>query len=158
MHITVINRQRKQRLQLPAIQRLTEFLLNKSGKRAGLEWDEVSVVLVNDKESRTLNLAHLGHDYPTDVISFNFDPMPGETCSALSGELIINVECAYRLGATYKGPQHELALYLAHGCDHLAGAEDDTPPRRQQMRRRELHWLKEAESHGLIPDSRQPKG
>jgi probable rRNA maturation factor len=151
MNITIINRQKQQRLPLPAIRRLTGFLLTKSGKRAKLEWDEISVVLVNDRESRVLNLAHLGHDYPTDVISFNFDPLPGETGPALSGELIINVECAYRIGHTYKGPQHELALYLAHGCDHLAGAEDDTPPRRQQMRRRELRWLKEAEQLGLIP-------
>ena len=39
------------------------------------------------------------------------------------------------------GPARELALYLAHGLDHLAGADDDVPARRRAMRRRETAWL-----------------
>lgn len=149
MNITVINRQKKQKVRSPAIRALAEFFLKKSGKRAGMEWGEVSVVLVNDKESQSINQAHLGHDDVTDVISFNFEPMPGESATEENGEIIINVECACRSGKTFKGPDYEVALYLAHGCDHLSGADDNTPPRRQQMRRRELRWLKDAKLQGL---------
>jgi ssRNA-specific RNase YbeY (16S rRNA maturation enzyme) len=35
----------------------------------------------------------------------------------------------------------ELALYIAHGFDHLSGADDDTPARRAAMRRTEMRWL-----------------
>jgi ssRNA-specific RNase YbeY (16S rRNA maturation enzyme) len=45
-----------------------------------------------------------------------------------------------------EGPQHdgadaELALYIAHGFDHLSGADDNTPARRAAMRRTEMRWL-----------------
>jgi len=147
--VTVTDWQKRRKTNKPAIQKLMEFFLRKSGQRAGIEWGEVSVVLVGDKQSRAVNRAHLGHDYATDVISFNFDPVPGEPENEVSGEIVINVELAFRLGPDYKGPDHELALYLAHGCDHLAGADDNTPARRRQMRRRELGWIKEAKKHGF---------
>lgn len=149
---TVTDWQKRRKTNKPAIQKLVEFFLRKSGQRAGIEWGEVSVVLVGDKQSRAVNRAHLGHDYATDVISFNFDPVPGEPENEVSGEIVINVELACRLGPTYKGSTHELALYLAHGCDHLSGADDNTPERRRQMRRRELRWLKNAKKHGFWGD------
>lgn len=145
MHISVINRQKKKNISLPTIRRLTAILLEKAGKRAGIEWGEVSVVLVDDRGSRVINRSHLGHDYATDVISFNFAPVPGETGSGACGEIIVNAEQACRLGARYGGADHELALYIAHGCDHLAGGEDRTPAERQRMRRRELRWLRKME-------------
>ncbi len=114
-----------------------------------MAWGEVSVVLVDDRQSQEVNRNHLGHDYATDVISFNFEPMPGDSESEMNGEVVINVELACRLGPAYKGADRELALYLAHGCDHLSGADDDTPKHRQQMRRRELRWLKDAKHDGL---------
>jgi len=48
------------------------------------------------------------------------------------------------------GPDRELALYLAHGCDHLAGADDATPRQRAAMRRRELRWLRAAAHADLL--------
>jgi probable rRNA maturation factor len=149
----VIDRQNRMKLNRLALRKLAEFFLVKAGKRRGIKWGEVSVVLVSDQESRKVNQAHLGHDYATDVISFNFEPMPGESKNEVSGEIVINVELACRLGPTFKGPDQELALYLAHGCDHLSGADDNTPKRRQQMRRRELRWLKDAKAYGLWPPS-----
>lgn len=147
MHISVINRQAKKNISLPTIRRLTKFFLEKSGKRAGIQWGEVSVVLVDDRESQEVNCSHLGHDYATDVISFNLAPIPGEKASGAFGEIIVNVEQACRLGPRYSGADHELALYIAHGCDHLAGENDRTPAERQRMRRRELRWLREAKKH-----------
>ena len=41
---------------------------------------------------------------------------------------------------------HELALYIAHGLDHLSGADDATYEGYRTMRRRELRWLSD------IPD------
>jgi probable rRNA maturation factor len=155
MHVSVTNLQ-KRKIKSPAIRRLAEFLLEKAGKRAGIEWGEVSVVLVDDRQSQEVNRAHLGHDYATDVISFNFEPMPGELGTGETGEIVINVEYAWRLGPTYKGAYQELALYLAHGCDHLSGADDNTPQRRLQMRRRELRWLKEAQRNGLWDPDNAP--
>lgn len=131
------------------MRKLAEFLLNRSGQRAGVEWGDVSVVLVDDRQSQEVNRNHLGHDYATDVISFNFEPIPGDSGTEMNGEIVINVELACRLGPTYKGADRELALYLAHGCDHLSGADDNTPQHRRQMRRRELRWLQDATAQCL---------
>ena len=78
MNVSVINRQKRWAVKESTLRRLAEFFLLKAGKRAKTQWGEVSVVLVDDPGSRAINKAYLGHDYATDVISFNFDPIPGD--------------------------------------------------------------------------------
>jgi len=105
-------------------------------------WGELSVVLTDDAGIRRVNRAFLDRDRPTDVISFCFDPMPGDD-DRCSGEVFVNVERALERGP---GASRELALYLAHGCDHLSGASDADAAGRRRMRRRELGWLRRPEN------------
>ena len=80
----------------------------------------------------------------TDVVVQAYAAVPG--VSAASAEIVLNADRARAEGRRRAGgPARELALYLAHGLDHLAGASDHTPARRRAMRRRETAWL-EAES------------
>jgi ssRNA-specific RNase YbeY (16S rRNA maturation enzyme) len=94
----------------------------------------------------------------TDVISLRYDALPGEEGPG-NGEIVVNVQLAVEEGERRRrsksrqgrwGPLQELALYLAHGCDHLSGASDDDPAGRRRMRRRELRWLKEASDRGML--------
>lgn len=111
-------------------------------------WDEITVVIVDNQQSHEINRMHLMHDYPTDVITYTLPPMPGE--KSFTGEIIVNADYA----AEHKGRkfhfEKEVALYIAHGFDHLSGANDIESADRNKMRRRELRWLKEAEQKGLI--------
>jgi len=76
----------------------------------------------------------------TDVVSQSYRAVPG--AGAASAELVLNAERARAEGRGRPGgPARELALYLAHGLDHLSGRDDDTPARRRAMRRRETAWL-----------------
>jgi ssRNA-specific RNase YbeY (16S rRNA maturation enzyme) len=84
----------------------------------------------------------------TDVITMTYAPTPVQP--EWSGELIINTERALEVGPRFGGAGRELALYLAHGIDHLTGGVDDTPAERRRMRRRELGWLKHAAREGLL--------
>jgi len=118
-------------------------------RRADLAWGDITLVLSNDDGIHAVNRAFLNHDYPTDVISFSYSSIPGES-GAVAGEIVVNVELARRLGKRFGGETRELALYMAHGCDHLAGADDATVPQRRCMRSRELRWVKEAEEQGLL--------
>lgn len=65
-----------------------------------------------------------GQRRQTDVIAQSYQPVPG--AQAAAAEIIINAELAAAEGRRRRGgPARELALYLAHGLDHLAGGRDD---------------------------------
>ena len=130
-------------------QQLADLFLKKAARLGKCRWDEVSLVLNSDSGIRSVNRTFLNHDYPTDVISFSYRPVPGEV-ESISGEIVVNVELAIRLGKRFKGAERELALYIAHGCDHLAGADDATGPQRRRMRARELRWVSDAAKKGLL--------
>jgi probable rRNA maturation factor len=99
----------------------------------------VSIVLVDDATSRRINRTYLGHDWPTDVISF---PLSGPDEPELSGELVISAEMA-RATAQEMGtePWNELALYVVHGLLHLCGYDDSTEEDASRMHRREEQIL-----------------
>jgi probable rRNA maturation factor len=101
----------------------------------GLRRASVSVALVDDATIRTINRRHLGHDWPTDVISFTLSkPGEGELC----GELVVSAETAMTTAhAAGVGMRDELALYLVHGVLHLCGYDDEGAADREAMRRRE---------------------
>jgi len=110
-------------------------------------WKEISIVLVDDTGIKLLNQKHLENPEVTDVISFRYDPMPGDG-GLFSGEIIVNAQRAAEEGRGRVSL--ELALYIAHGCDHLAGETDRNRTECARMRRRELRWLKEAHELGLV--------
>ncbi|MFN2168991.1 MAG: rRNA maturation RNase YbeY [Anaerolineae bacterium] len=115
-------------------------------------WGEVGIVVMADEGIRRVNHSFLGHNRPTDVISFAYPPLPG--ADAWSGEVVVNVQRAVEAGRYWQArragwsPAHELALYVAHGCHHLSGADDATPVERRRMRAKELRWLRELEAEG----------
>lgn len=106
------------------------------------------MVLVDDAGITQPNREYFGKNRPTDVISFRYDPVPGED-GGFSGDLIINVDRAVQAGPKHKGTDYELALYMAHGFDHLSGAEDDTDEKRKAMRATETAWLRTVAKEGL---------
>jgi rRNA maturation RNase YbeY len=112
-------------------------------------WSRVSVVLTDDALIRTINQQHFNKHTVTDVISIRYEPIPGEE-PFYSGEIFVNVECVLKRKPARWTASKELALYLAHGCDHLSGACDKTEKDRKRMRLRELRWLKDASALDLV--------
>lgn len=144
MKTVLINRQ-TYRINLSAIRRLTAKLAAElESTDPETVWQEVTLLLADDDGITQYNREFFGKDRTTDVISFRSEPIPGE--EGTSGDLIVNVECAVREGAQHDGIDAELALYIAHGFNHLSGADDNTPAKRAAMRRTELRRLKELKS------------
>lgn len=116
----------------------------RSQARVGGVWHEVVVHLVRDAESDELHRAILGVAGATDVITQAYDAIPPEE-PGLFGELFVNVDQARRAAPRRRGwsPARELLLYVAHGMDHLSGADDHAPRDYAAMRRRELVWLRD---------------
>jgi probable rRNA maturation factor len=150
MNTNVINRQKSHPIRQAKLQRLTDWFAGQlAEKTAPGEWGEVSVVLMDDEGITQTNREYFGKNRPTDVISFRYDPVPGEA-DEWSGDLVVNVDRAVKEGIARGHVDHELALYIAHGFDHLAGADDDTPEKRKKMHATETAWLRKAAAEGLI--------
>jgi probable rRNA maturation factor len=105
----------------------------------GIQDASVSIVLVDDATIHDLNRRHLGHDWPTDVITFGLSES-GE--SPLAGELVVSAEMAATTAREAGAdPWPELALYVVHGLLHLCGYDDRTEADASRMRRREAEVL-----------------
>lgn len=145
MHIILHNAQRRFKLDTAALKRLALALAGLAQARAPDEpaWQEVTIHLLDDVGIAPVNDAIMAHAGATDVITQRYEPCPGEP-DGLIGELFVNVQRADHDAPRRAGwsADRELALYLAHGFDHLTGADDATAAERARMRRRELGWLK----------------
>jgi probable rRNA maturation factor len=99
----------------------------------------ISIALVDQATIHAINRSHLGHDWPTDVISF---PLSEPSDPTLAGEIVVSAEmataAAARIGVE---PRDELALYVVHGLLHLCGYDDTSEPEAAAMRRREHERL-----------------
>jgi probable rRNA maturation factor len=99
---------------------------------------EVSVAIVDDQQIRQLNSRYLGHDDPTDVLSFALEAREGY----IEGEIVCSAQTAQSAAAQWGWPaEHELLWYVVHGALHLAGYDDQTSEGRQAMRGREQEIL-----------------
>jgi rRNA maturation RNase YbeY len=151
MIIAITNLQSIKRLQHAALRRLLRFLVNRAYQTDAISalGFQLSVVITDNLHIRRLSRRYFKRDDPTDVIAFNYRRAP-LTRDGIAGEIVVNLERALEYGRGRSGCDRELALYLAHGCDHLSGATDASPEERRRMRRRELRWLQTAQRLQLM--------
>ena len=95
------------------------------GKRVG----EIAYIFVDDEKILEVNRQYLGHDYYTDIITFDY--CEGDV---ISGDLFISLDTvrtnAEHVGATY---EEELHRVIIHGILHLCGINDKGPGEREIM-------------------------
>ena len=124
------------------LRRAARYFADRSAARIGVPFRSVSVVLQRDDESAAVHESVCGAAGATDVVTQRYDPMPGEE-PGIYGELYVNLDQARRAAHHRRGwsPDMELLLYIAHGMDHLSGADDADDSGYARMRRRELRWI-----------------
>ncbi len=127
----------------------------RSSARVGVPFREVAVILQDDASSGVAHLSIMGVAGATDVVTQGYEAIPPEP-EGVYGELYVNCDRALAAAPRRKGwsPARELLLYVAHGMDHLSGADDCAPEDCARMRRRELGWLK-AVQPGVRPCGRK---
>jgi probable rRNA maturation factor len=119
--------------------RLASFL-TAAREAAGLT-GSVSVMLMGDRQIRTLNRQYRRKDKATDVLSFPAGETGGP--SPIAGDLAISVETAAR-EAESRGHALvlEIEILLLHGVLHLAGYDHETDSgqmaRKEEKLRRQL--------------------
>lgn len=114
----------------------------------------LTVVLSDHDTVHRLNREYLGHDYVTDVLSFDLslsddadvsgasdDASSGPT--AVDGEVYVDLDTAAErhdeFGASF---EEEVLRYVVHGVLHLAGYDDATEAGQEEMRMLEDRYLR----------------
>lgn len=99
----------------------------------GFSVGQIHYIFCSDERELEVNRQFLGHDYYTDVITFDYTS--GQT---LNGDIFISLDTvrsnAETVGASF---EHELHRIIIHGVLHLTGQGDKTPETKVQMTEKE---------------------
>ena len=90
---------------------------------------DINVIFCSDPYILRINLQYLGHDYFTDIITFDYSEKP-----VISGDLFISID-SVRENAVFYGTEfnEELHRVIIHGILHLCGINDKGPGERELM-------------------------
>jgi len=123
---------------------------------------ELSVLFVDEAAIAALNARFLGHDGPTDVLSFpiedgpapsgrspdgggsgpGWEPPDDSDMPTLVGDVVICPEVAWRNAPEHAGTyEDEIALLLVHGILHLLGMDHEVAEEAEAMEAREQELL-----------------
>ena len=103
----------------------------------GFAVGNIQYIFCSDERELAVNREFLGHDYYTDVITFDYT-----TASTLNGDIFISLDTvrsnAEMVGTSF---EHELHRILIHGVLHLTGQGDKTPETKAEMTEKEEQAL-----------------
>ena len=159
IEVFTANEQTQREVDVAYLGQLAENTLRSQGVRGDAE---LSVLFVDELAITALNERFLGHEGPTDVLSFPIedDPMisgrmpdsggsgPGweppsqADAPTLLGDVVICPEVAFRNAPEHAGTyEDELALLLVHGILHLLGMDHEIILEAEAMEARERELL-----------------
>ena len=98
---------------------------------------DINIIFCSDNYLLDINLKYLGHDYFTDIITFDY-------CESniLSGDLFISVDSVRDNAIFYNTKfEEELNRVMVHGVLHLIGYDDHTDSEKALMRSKEDYYL-----------------
>ena len=112
------------------------------GKKVG----EIGYMFVNDERILEVNREYLGHDYYTDIITFDYDED-----DVINGDLVISLDTVKSNAELFGKPyEEELFRVIIHGILHLCGINDKGPGEREIMEAAENKALEMAKSVNLL--------
>lgn len=114
-------------------QRMVQRWIRSVAADYGFAVGELNYIFCDDERELAVNREFLGHDYYTDVITFDYS-----TQTVVNGDIFISLDTvrsnAETVGTTFA---EELLRIIIHGVLHLTGQADKTPETRAEMTRKE---------------------
>ena len=113
--------------------RWLQFVAGSEANKLG----DVGIIFCSDNYILDVNIKYLGHDYYTDIITFDY--CEGDR---LSGDLFISID-SVRENASFYGVDFptELNRVIVHGLLHLIGYDDHSEEDIAMMRAKENYYL-----------------
>ena len=103
------------------------------GRKVG----DIGYLFVDDERILDTNRTYLGHDYYTDIITFDYSE--GDR---ISGDLVISLDTVRTNAELFQKPyDEELHRVIIHGVLHLCGINDKGPGEREIMEKAENQAL-----------------
>jgi probable rRNA maturation factor len=107
-------------------------------KTEGASINYLSYTLLSDKELLTINRKSLGHNYYTDIITFDLSASDGD----LFSDIYISYERVKENSKKYNASvSNEIKRVLVHGLLHLVGYSDKGAKKEKEMRALEDKYL-----------------
>ena len=104
---------------------ITSVAASYDGRRVG----KVNYIFCNDERILQVNNEFLGHDYYTDIITFDYSE-PG----VVSGDMYISLDTVFSNSSKFHTSYDtELLRVIIHGVLHLCGINDKGPGERAVM-------------------------
>lgn len=104
----------------------------------GYKLEGVNVIFMDDEQLKKINFDYLGHDYYTDVITFDLSEKEEE----ISGEIYLSLPRIYGNAESYSNAvEDEMLRVIIHGALHLVGFSDKDEKQERRMREEESHYL-----------------
>jgi rRNA maturation RNase YbeY len=120
------------------LRRWIQEVIRQEGYTAG----EINYVFCSSEYHRQMNRDFLGHDYYTDVITFEDRESRVEE-GIVAGEVYIDVATVEDNADIYNVlPINEMRRIIVHGALHLCGHKDKSKWAEKNMRRMENKYLK----------------
>ena len=101
--------------------------------------DEINYIFCSARHLLEMNRQFLGHDYFTDIITFDYSELKE---GFVAGDIFIDVETVADNARLYGASRREEMLrVVVHGLLHLCGQKDKSPRANKQMHRKEDKYL-----------------
>lgn len=97
----------------------------------------INYIIVSDPSLLEINKNHLGHDYFTDIITFDLSP----NAKYLESDIYISADRVIANAPLYQGVEKEFLRVFFHGVLHLCGFKDDNSANKRIMREKEDHYI-----------------
>jgi rRNA maturation RNase YbeY len=117
------------------IKKFLEKVISNERKTTG----DLKFIFTNDEIELDINRKFLGHDYYTDIISFDYS-----AGNVVDGEIYISIDALKRNASKYNvSTYEEVVRVMIHGILHLCGYRDDNKQRKDNMFGRQEKLLTE---------------
>ena len=117
------------------IARWVEAIAEAEGFVAG----DINYIFCSSEVHRKMNIDFVGHDYFTDIITFDYSELEE---GVVSGDIFIDVETVADNARIYGvTAREEMLRVVVHGVLHLCGQKDKDPEDEKEMHRKEDKYL-----------------